>query len=158
VGLFFDFFTFVDPSTRSDMGLSRVAEVRTRSVIVSNLPANTQEGLLQQMLQKIMPIKRIEVFLDKKLAVVELENQAVGFARYCRIGFINLIPICFIRMWDGYFCEQNQSFLVIILLKLARISEPRETVLQALVPRYSNQETWGRQDQKRAWASRKLQS
>lgn len=64
--------------TRSDMGLSRVAEARTRSVIISNLPSNTQEGLLQQVLEKIMPINRIEVFLDKKLAVLELQNQAVG--------------------------------------------------------------------------------
>jgi len=60
------------------MGLSRVAEARTRSVIISNLPSNTQEGLLQQVLEKIMPINRIEVFLDKKLAILELQNQAVG--------------------------------------------------------------------------------
>jgi hypothetical protein len=51
------------------MGLSRAAEARTRSVIISNLPSNTQEGLLQQVLEKIMPISRIEVFLDKKIAV-----------------------------------------------------------------------------------------
>jgi len=60
------------------MGLSRIAEARTRSVIISNLPSNTQEGLLQQVLEKIMPINRIEVFLDKKLAILELQSQAVG--------------------------------------------------------------------------------
>jgi len=54
-----------------------VAEARTRSVYVSNLPPATQEGLLQQVLESIAPVKRVEVFLDKREAVVQLENQAV---------------------------------------------------------------------------------
>jgi hypothetical protein len=47
-------------------------------VKIANLPSNTQEGILQQVLEKIMPVSRIEVFLDKQMAVVELKNQAVG--------------------------------------------------------------------------------
>lgn len=45
---------------------------------VRNLPAGTQEGLLQQMLEKIAKIKRVEVFVDLKEAVIELENAAVS--------------------------------------------------------------------------------
>jgi len=33
--------------------------------------------LLQQVLEKIAPVKRVEVFVDKQEAVVELENPAV---------------------------------------------------------------------------------
>lgn len=61
---------------RSEIGLSRVAEIRSRSVRVRNLPPATQEGLLQQVLEKIAPVKRVEVFVDKQEAVVELENPA----------------------------------------------------------------------------------
>ncbi|KAF9483427.1 hypothetical protein BDN70DRAFT_799974 [Pholiota conissans] len=61
---------------KSEIGLSRVAEARNRSVRVKNLPPATQEGLLQQVLEKIIPVKRVEVFNDKQEAVVELENPA----------------------------------------------------------------------------------
>lgn len=33
-----------------------------------------------------MPVKRIEVFIDKQLAVVELQNQAVGVHGYHAVG------------------------------------------------------------------------
>ncbi|KAF8195410.1 hypothetical protein BJ912DRAFT_956851 [Pholiota molesta] len=72
--------TLADPRVRarhkSEIGLSRVAEARNRSVRIKNLPAATQEGLLQQVLEKIIPVKRLEVFIDKQEAVVELENPA----------------------------------------------------------------------------------
>ncbi|KAF8964174.1 hypothetical protein BDZ97DRAFT_1816638 [Flammula alnicola] len=72
--------TLADPRVRarhkSDTGLSRVAEARNRSVRIKNLPPATQEGLLQQVLEKIVPVKRVEVFLEKREAVVELENPA----------------------------------------------------------------------------------
>lgn len=55
-----------------------MAEARSRSVYIKNLPAGTQEGLLQQILEKVAPVKRVEVFLDKQEAVVELENPAVS--------------------------------------------------------------------------------
>jgi hypothetical protein len=61
----------------SDTGLSRLAEARSRSVRVRNLPAGTQEGLLQQAFEKIAHVKRVEVFVEQKEAVIELENIAV---------------------------------------------------------------------------------
>ncbi|KAF8908958.1 hypothetical protein CPB84DRAFT_1766490 [Gymnopilus junonius] len=72
--------TLADPRVRarhkSELGLSRVAEVRSRSIRIKNLPPSTQEGLLQQVLEKFAPVKRVEVFLDKREAIVELENPA----------------------------------------------------------------------------------
>lgn len=59
-------------------GLGRQAETRSRSVRVRGLPPATQEGLLQQTLEKHALIKRVEVFLDLNEAVVELENAAVS--------------------------------------------------------------------------------
>ncbi|KAI0712607.1 RNA-binding protein Prp24 [Earliella scabrosa] len=52
------------------------AEVRNRSVRVRNLPPGTQEGLLQQVLEKHAQVKRVEVFQDIGEAEVELENAA----------------------------------------------------------------------------------
>ncbi|RDB17959.1 hypothetical protein Hypma_000943 [Hypsizygus marmoreus] len=60
----------------ADSGLSKVADTRSRSVRIRNLPAATQEGLLQQMLEKIAAVKRVEVFVDQQEAVVELETAA----------------------------------------------------------------------------------
>lgn len=55
-----------------------MADMRSRSVRIRNLPAATQEGLLQQTLEKITAVKRVEVFVEICEAVVELENTAVG--------------------------------------------------------------------------------
>lgn len=68
---------------RSDIGISRVAEIRNKSVRIKNLPPAAQEGLLQQVLEKIAPVKRLEVFLDKQEALLELENPAVGLFLFC---------------------------------------------------------------------------
>lgn len=54
------------------------AEVRNRSVRIRNLPASTQEGLLQQTLEKYAIVKRVEVFADLNEAEVELENPVVS--------------------------------------------------------------------------------
>ncbi|KAI0366626.1 RNA-binding protein Prp24 [Pilatotrama ljubarskyi] len=51
-------------------------EVRNRSVRVRNLPPGTQEGLLQQALEKHAKVKRVEVFADLSEADVELESAA----------------------------------------------------------------------------------
>jgi hypothetical protein len=67
-----------DEISRSEIGLSRVAEARTRSIRITNLPPATQEGLLQQMLEKIVPVSRVEVFIDKQEAIVELKTPAVS--------------------------------------------------------------------------------
>lgn len=61
--------------------MSRLGEARSRSVRIRNLPPATQEGLLQQAMEKIAPVRRVEVFVDKQEAVVELENAAVSHIR-----------------------------------------------------------------------------
>jgi hypothetical protein len=63
---------------------------------VKNLPSGTQEGLLQQALEKYTDIKRVEVFNDKNEAIIELASVAVslqhlgpsgiGFSRRLFIG------------------------------------------------------------------------
>lgn len=42
------------------------------------MPPGAQEGLLQQVLEKIVPVKRVEVFLDKQEALVELPSAVVS--------------------------------------------------------------------------------
>jgi hypothetical protein len=69
-------------NVETESGLGQKADVRSRSVRVRNLPAGTQEGLLQQAIEKIAKVKRVEVFVDLKEAVVELENAAVSFALF----------------------------------------------------------------------------
>ena len=61
----------------TESGFSHAREVRNRSVRISGLPSDTQEGLLQQALEKIVPVKRVEVFQDLSEATVELESAAV---------------------------------------------------------------------------------
>ncbi|KAJ2935129.1 hypothetical protein H1R20_g1982, partial [Candolleomyces eurysporus] len=72
--------TLADPRVRarhrSETGLGRNAEARSRSVRVKGLPPGTQDGLLQQAFEKISAVRRVEVFVDKNEAVVELENAA----------------------------------------------------------------------------------
>ncbi|KAG5726870.1 hypothetical protein E4T56_gene1120 [Termitomyces sp. T112] len=63
-------------NTVADSGLSRMADTRNRSIRVRNLPANTQDGLLQQAFEKLAAVKRVEVFIDQNEAVVELDNAA----------------------------------------------------------------------------------
>lgn len=65
-----------------ETGLGQQADIRSRSVRVRNLPANTQEGLLQQFLEKFASVKRVEVFSDQNEAIVELENVAVGCSHH----------------------------------------------------------------------------
>ncbi|KAJ7067860.1 hypothetical protein C8F01DRAFT_1078564 [Mycena amicta] len=62
--------------TEPDNGLGKKADTRSRSIRLRNLPAGTQEGLLQQVLEKIAKVKRVEVFTDTNEAVVELESAA----------------------------------------------------------------------------------
>ncbi|KAK1236238.1 Splicing factor [Marasmius sp. AFHP31] len=57
-------------------GLGRKAEVQSRSIRIANVPPSTQEGLLQQAIEKIAAVKRLEVFEGKGEAVLELENAA----------------------------------------------------------------------------------
>lgn len=63
----------------AESGLGRRAEARNRTVRIRNLPSDTQEGLLQQALEKYATVKRTEFFADIGEAVVELPNPAVRF-------------------------------------------------------------------------------
>ena len=65
-----------------ESGMGKRADAATRSLRVLNLPqtahdASTTEGLLQQAFEKHAPVKRLEVFVDKREAVVEFETAAV---------------------------------------------------------------------------------
>ncbi|KAF7365413.1 ATP-dependent DNA helicase PIF1 [Mycena venus] len=60
----------------TESGLGQKADARSRSVRVRNLPTGTQEGLLQQAMEKIAKVKRVEVFVDLNEAVIELDNAA----------------------------------------------------------------------------------
>ena len=78
--------TLSDPRVRarhkSDTGLGRNAEVRSRSVRVKNIPAGAQEAVLQQAFEKVAAVRRVELFADKGEAVVELESAAVRKSRF----------------------------------------------------------------------------
>ena len=52
-------------------------DTAARSLRVKNLPEDTQEPLLQQVFEKLVPVKRVEIFVDLGEAVVELVNPAV---------------------------------------------------------------------------------
>ncbi|OCF40172.1 hypothetical protein I317_05996 [Kwoniella heveanensis CBS 569] len=60
----------------SDRRPEEAADRRARSVRLANLPDNTQEGLLQQALEKVVPVKRLELFAKSREAVAELTSQA----------------------------------------------------------------------------------
>jgi hypothetical protein len=51
---------------------------RSRTIRVYDLPEGTQEGLLQQALEKLAPVKRLEMFAKSHEAMVELTNAAVS--------------------------------------------------------------------------------
>lgn len=67
-------------SSRTDgaAGAREAAERRARQVRLYDLPPGTQEGLLQQELEKIVPVKRLEVHAATHDALVELESQHVS--------------------------------------------------------------------------------
>ena len=67
------------------------AETKNRSVRIKNLPQGTQEGLLQQVLEKRASIKRVEVFTETNEANVELENAAV---RSLAVIFSSVLSDC----------------------------------------------------------------
>ncbi|KAK0503883.1 hypothetical protein EDD18DRAFT_1411611 [Armillaria luteobubalina] len=66
------------PDADTESGLDRRADVRSRSVRIHNLPQNTeeQEGLLQQTIEKIVAVVRVEILGDTREAVVELATAA----------------------------------------------------------------------------------
>ncbi|KAG8214448.1 hypothetical protein J3R82DRAFT_9471 [Butyriboletus roseoflavus] len=60
----------------AESGLGRRTETLNRSVRIRNLPSDTQEGLLQQALEKYATVNRTEFFADSGEAIVELANTA----------------------------------------------------------------------------------
>ncbi|ORY30589.1 hypothetical protein BCR39DRAFT_529041 [Naematelia encephala] len=65
-----------DNGIAPDESRAATAEKRARSVRLHRLPNGTQEGILQQELEKLVPVKRLEVFEKKREAVAELESAA----------------------------------------------------------------------------------
>ncbi|KAG8698016.1 Splicing factor, partial [Ceratobasidium sp. 394] len=57
-------------------GLTRKAEIRSRSLRVRKLPPGTTDGLLQQTFEKLAPVVGVQVAEGKSEAVVELKNAA----------------------------------------------------------------------------------
>jgi hypothetical protein len=52
-------------------------DAAARSLRVKNLPEDTQEPLLQQVFERLVPVKRVEILVGSGEAVVELVNSAV---------------------------------------------------------------------------------
>jgi hypothetical protein len=65
-------------SRKSEISPSDKAALSARSVRILGLPEKTQEGLLQQALEKITTVKKLEVFNDKAEALAELSSPAVS--------------------------------------------------------------------------------
>jgi hypothetical protein len=57
--------------------LSDAKDRTARTVRILDLPEGTQEGLLQQALEKITEVKRLEIFTKRNEAKAELATQAV---------------------------------------------------------------------------------
>ncbi|KAG8678482.1 Splicing factor, partial [Ceratobasidium sp. 395] len=62
--------------TEEHAGLTRKAEVRTRSLRVRKVPQDATDGLLQQTFEKLAPVVGVQVLEGKGEAVVELKNAA----------------------------------------------------------------------------------
>ena len=62
--------------SETETGFGKKADARSRSLRVRDLPDGTQEGLLQQIVEKLAPVNRVEVFEDKHEAMVEFQSQA----------------------------------------------------------------------------------
>ncbi len=62
--------------SETETGFGIKADARSRSLRIRDLPDGTQEGLLQQTVEKLAPVNRVEVFVDKHEAIVEFQSQA----------------------------------------------------------------------------------
>ncbi|KAI0278229.1 hypothetical protein BGY98DRAFT_1107507 [Russula aff. rugulosa BPL654] len=59
-----------------ETGFGKKADARNRSLRIRDLPDGTEEGLLQQAVEKLAPVNRLEVFMEKHEAVVEFQLAA----------------------------------------------------------------------------------
>lgn len=58
--------------------VNRSTDILDRSIRLYGIPPKTQEGLLQQALEKIAPVRKVEIFQDVGQASVELASAAVS--------------------------------------------------------------------------------
>jgi len=86
-------------------------DAAARSLRVKNLPEDTQEPLLQQVFEKLVPVKRVEIFVDSGEAVVELVNSAVCWATSLKMFDERLTVVCHDRMLEGCSCRLTLSNL-----------------------------------------------
>jgi len=63
-------------ASEPETGFGRKADTRNRSLRIRDLPENTEEGLLQQAVEKLASVNRLEVFSDRHEAVVEFQTAA----------------------------------------------------------------------------------
>ncbi|CAK9779644.1 hypothetical protein CC85DRAFT_289288 [Cutaneotrichosporon oleaginosum] len=63
-----------DKSRGKISSTQQAAERRERTVYLFDIPSGSQEGLLQQELEKHYPVRRVEMFANKGQARVELES------------------------------------------------------------------------------------
>ncbi|KAF9257513.1 hypothetical protein L218DRAFT_910382 [Marasmius fiardii PR-910] len=154
--------TLVDPRVKGrnakfdkDTGLGRKAEAKSRSVRVRNLPPSTQEGLLQQAIEKVVPVKRLEVFGDKNEALIELESIADAGKLLLRTEPVVFNGNTLKLSEEANISEQAPSTSTFIprtaasrpkaglgFKRRAPVAISRETVSQAQ-PTYSNQTSGG---------------
>jgi len=59
-----------------ETGFGKKADARNRSLCIRDLPDGTEEGLLQQAVEKLALVNRLEVFTDKHEAIVEFQLAA----------------------------------------------------------------------------------
>ena len=85
----------------SASGARAASDKRERTIRLHNLPEGTQEGLLQQALEKIVPVTRIEVFARTNEAIAELHNQSVRIFPFHPWGAVLIqrmsAVFCFVR-------------------------------------------------------------
>ena len=64
-------------SSTSGQANNQAAERRSRTVRIQGLPERSQEGLLQQALEELVPVKRLEIFAKSHEAIAELTLASV---------------------------------------------------------------------------------
>jgi squamous cell carcinoma antigen recognized by T-cells 3 len=74
-------------NAQTETGLGRLEDILSRSVRIKNLPPGTQEGLLQQVLEQYVHVKRVEIYEEIHQASVELENTSVRPSQRWLINF-----------------------------------------------------------------------
>ncbi len=82
-------------------------ETRQRSVRIRNLPAGTQEGLLQQALEKLAKVTRVEVFEERREAIAELESLAVRPPPFLTLWMTDIPSRHVHRKLAGFYCTPS---------------------------------------------------